>query len=280
MSFPLLSVIIPCYNQGKFLMEALNSLDLCDKSKFETIIINDGSTDSLTNKLLEELKKEGYNIIIQENKGLGGARNTGILFARGKYILPLDADNAIYPNYINKSIEILEANSQVAVVYGNAEFFGNKKGVLMPGEFNLQQLMLGNFIDACAVIRKTVLDEVGMYDNMPIMGYEDWDLWLRIAFKGYEFRYFNETLFKYRVTSNSMMRNLKKDIKRRNEIEDYFTTKYAGKLSFDFVNNYFFYHLKKRPFFILYRMVLKKYLPSYYNQLILQHKLYKGHIYD
>jgi len=277
---PIVSIIIPCYNQGKYLQEALTSLQSIDNTIVEIIIVNDGSTDAFTNDYLSTLDTKKYTIITQENKGLGAARNTGILRSKGRYILPLDADNAIHIQYINKGIEILDADANVAVVYGNAELFGDKVGVLAPGKFNLQQLMWINYIDACAVIRKSVLIEVGLYDTMPVMGYEDWDLWLRIAFKGYKFYYINEVMFRYRVNSNSMMRDLKKDNMRRNKIEEYLTHKYEDKLDFDYISNYFFYHLKKRPFSILYRLIVKKYFPNHYNKLILQNKLYKGHIYD
>jgi len=280
MSAPIISVVIPCYNQGKYLKDALDSLHQCDSALFETIIVNDGSTDEFTNQYLEELSKTGYNVIFQQNTGLGGARNSGIHRATGKYILPLDADNKIYPAYLERSISILDNNENVAVVYGNANYIGEKKGVLKPGPFNLQRLMLGNYIDACAVIRKTVIEEVGFFENMKIMGYEDWDLWLRIGFKGYGFQYLDEVLFDYRVSADSMMKTLNASIQQQNEIETYFLNKYKDKLSFDFVYDYMVYRFKKKPFKHLYKILLKKFFPEYYNELVNQNKIYKGFLYD
>ncbi len=278
MSEKLVSVIIPCFNQGIYLADALESLKNCDNSLFETIIINDGSTDEYTNNYLADLSKQGYQVIFQDNKGLGGARNTGILHAKGKYILPLDADNKIRNNYIAEAVNILEQNSEIAVVYGNAALFGDKTGTLQPGRFNLQQLMIGNYIDACAVFRKSAANEVGLYDNMRIMGYEDWDLWLRMAFSGYRFYYINKVLFDYRVVANSMMRTLNADIRRQNEIMDYFTEKYADKLNFELVYDHVVYKMKKRPFSFLYYLLLKKYFPSYYFTLIKENKIYKNRL--
>src|SRR5688500_6267480 len=123
---PLISVIIPCFNQGKYLKDALDSLEKCDKRLFETIIVNDGSTDDFTNKYLESLRDEGWSVIFQKNLGLGGARNTGIENARGKYILPLDSDNRIHPEYITESLRIFQSDPEIAVVYGNANYFGEK----------------------------------------------------------------------------------------------------------------------------------------------------------
>ncbi len=276
----IISVVIPCYNQGIFLKEALDSLELCDKKLFEVIIINDGSTDHFTNKYTERLYEQGHHVIFQENSGLGQARNIGIKQAKGKYILPLDADNKIYPGYISKSLEILEKNEHIAVVYGNANFFGEKGGILKPGPFNLQKLMLGNYIDACAVIRKSVIEEVGLYENMKIMGYEDWDLWLRMAFAGHKFYYIDEVMFDYRVLASSMMRNLNRDIEKQNKIEQYFIEKYSEQLSPESINDRFIYKMKKSPLNFFYRLVLRKFFPSYYSKLIKENKMYIGYFYD
>lgn len=276
----LVSIVIPCFNQGIFLKDALDSLKDCNPISFEVIIVNDGSTDEFTNQYLRSLFEQGYKVIFQENVGLGQARNNGIKQAQGEYILPLDADNRIYPGYITKGVQVLDENKAVAVVYANSNYIGQKRGTLIPGDFNLQRLMMGNYIDACALIRKSVIEEVGYYDNMKIMGYEDWDLWLRIAFKDHKFFYINEVLFDYRVTDNSMMRSLNKDIGKQNEIEDYFINKYYGKLSFEYVNDYFIYKIKKKPFKFLYRLILKKYFRGYYMKLINQNKMYKGYLYD
>lgn len=274
------SVVIPCYNHGQYLEDVLKSLDQCDTNLFEVIIVNDGSTDEYTNQYLLDLSRKGYNVISQKNLGLGAARNEGIKKAKGKYILPLDADNRIHPDYITKSLEVFEKYDDIAVVYSNANYFGEKTGILRPGPFNLQRLMLGNYIDACAVIRKTVIEEVGFYDNMRIMGYEDWDLWLRIGFKDYKFYYIDEALFDYRVTNNSMMRSLNADIKRQNEIEQYFIDKYKDKLSYNDILDHLIYKAKKRPFNFFYKLLLQKVFPSHYNKLIRENKIYRGFYYD
>ncbi|MFP5042848.1 glycosyltransferase family 2 protein [Parasediminibacterium sp. JCM 36343] len=276
---PLVSVIIPCYNQGSFIQEALDSLSFWDANLIETIIINDGSTDSFTNQYLADLKGKGYNVIFQENKGLGEARNTGIRASIGKYIVPLDADNKLLPGY-KEGLNILENDPQIAVLYGDRNFFGDKQGIEITGEFNLQRLMLGNYIDACAIIRKSVLEEVGYYDPMKIMGFEDWDLWLRIAFKGYGFYYLNAVTFEYRFIRNSMMRSLNADIKKQNEIELYLIQKYKDKLDYELLNNHFVYRVKKAPFNFFWRLVLKKYFYGYYDRLIRENKIYRGFLYQ
>jgi glycosyltransferase involved in cell wall biosynthesis len=279
MANPPISIVIPCYNQGHFIKDALESIQQCDAQLFEIIIVNDGSTDILTNQYLLELQTEGYHVIIQKNMGLGEARNSGINESKGKYILPLDADNRITPQYLTKGLEVFENDNEVAVVYGNANYFGDKTGVLKPGPFNLQRLMLSNYIDTCALIKKSAIEAVGLYDNMKIMGFEDWDLWLRLAFKEYKFHYIDEILFDYRVVSNSMMQSLNVNIQKQNEIKDYFLNRYPDKLDFEFVEDYFIYKFKKSPYQFLYQRMLKKYFPRHYNKLLLQHKLFKGMFY-
>ena len=280
MDLPLVSVVIPCFNQGIYIKDALASLASCNYMHKEIIIVNDGSTDSFTNDLLEQLQKEGYSVIFQENMGLGAARNAGILHSTGKYLLPLDADNKIRNNYISEAVAHLENNEDSAVVYGNAQKFGAETGLIQPGSFVLQRLMMGNFIDACAVIRRSALDAVGLYDNMKIMGYEDWDLWLRLAFKGYRFHYINDILFDYRVVTNSMMRSLNADISRQNEIEIYFANKFSDKLDFGFVEDRIVYQLKKRPVSNGYRLFIKNLFPAYFQRLVKENKMYKYLLYD
>ena len=163
----ILSIIIPCYNHGRYLREAVQSIAdyTTTPYQYEIIIVNDGSTDLQTIETLNQLNAEGYAIINQTNKGLGAARNTGIQSAKGKYILPLDSDNKINNVYLTKAIDVMEKNKSIAVVYGDAAYFGEKAGQWKMGGFNLQKLMLGNYIDACAVIRKEVLDGLGGYDE-------------------------------------------------------------------------------------------------------------------
>ncbi|WP_242057011.1 glycosyltransferase, partial [Planktothrix sp. FACHB-1355] len=119
------TVVIPCYNQGEFILEAISSVESCQDRVYEILVINDCSTEKVTLKVLDYLKENGYCIIEHErNLGLAEARNTGVKKARGRYILPLDSDNKIRPEYITKSMEILDKYPEVGVVYGDAEFFG------------------------------------------------------------------------------------------------------------------------------------------------------------
>jgi glycosyltransferase involved in cell wall biosynthesis len=233
---PRVSIIIPCYNHGQYIREAIDSVEkIADKNLYEIIIVNDGSKDEYTISMMDKLAAEGYHVINQVNQGLGRTRNNGIKAAKGDYILPLDSDNRIRPEYIYESIKILDAHPEIAMVYGDAEFFGDKSKRHVVGEFNLQNMMVENQIDACAVYRKSVWEAVGGYDEkMPIMGYEDWDMWLNMTFKNYKFHYVPEILFDYRVLGNSMLRSISVVNKKR--LFRYMDEKYKGYLNMDHMN--------------------------------------------
>ena len=200
------SIIVPCYNHGLFLQDALNSVrKILTPYPYEIIIINDGSTDEHTTKVLNSLEEEGYQILHQQNQGLAAARNNAISIAKGKFIIPLDSDNKLHKNYLTKAVEILEDKPEVDVVYGNPVFFGDEEGVKSIGEFSISKILACNYIDACSVFRKKLWEKLGGYDgNMPAMGNEDWEFWIHAFFKGAKFIYLNELCFYYRVLATSM----------------------------------------------------------------------------
>jgi len=218
----IVSVIIPCYNHGHFIEEAIESVEQYpDKAEYEIIIVNDGSTDDFTNKLLIKKKNEGYNVVFQKNQGLSAARNNAIKLAKGKYILPLDADNRIMPEYISKSIEIMENSEEIDIVYGDALYFGEKSGRWIVGEFDKERLLQANYIDACAVYRKTAWEKCkGYKEDMPY-GWEDWEFWLNLIEHNYRFHYIPEIMFYYRVSGNSMVTHIQKSAYKRKMLNTY-----------------------------------------------------------
>lgn len=274
------SIIIPCYNQGIFLLDALQSLEALDRNIVEIIIVNDGSTDPYTNEYIDALDKEKYQVVIQQNKGLAGARNTAIKIAKGKYIIPLDADNKLHPVFIKDGIEILDKNEQTTVVYGNARFFGAKDGDWTVGEYNLQKLMIENYIDACAMIRKDVLIAEGLYDeNMRYMGWEDWELWLRLSFKGHGFHYVNKLFFDYRVLDTSMSNSMFKSFKnyeKPNYLASYLQEKYPDHLGLKWMVKHVTGRFRKNPLLFLIKLFLQTYMPKTFDRLLKKNKIRIG----
>ncbi|QZZ21447.1 glycosyltransferase family 2 protein [Leptothermofonsia sichuanensis E412] len=215
-SDPVVSVIMPCYNQGRYLDEAVESVLAQTYHNFEIIVINDGSTDAETIEILRDYQKPGVSILHTDNRGPASARNTGIQQARGQYILPLDADDRIAPTYLEQAVNILDGNSNVGIVYCEAEFFGEKTGKFdLPG-FNFPGILLGNMIFNSSFYRKTDWEKVGGYrDNY--RGWEDYDFWLSLLELGREVIRIPETLYFYRQINTSRSNSMN----RQNWVEDY-----------------------------------------------------------
>jgi glycosyltransferase involved in cell wall biosynthesis len=201
------SIVIPCYNYGHMLREALASVERVRNSNLlEVIVVDDGSSEVETKKILDELEHEGHCVLRQPNRGPSAARNTGIRFAKGEFILPLDSDNRLRDVYLNEGVSLLMENSSVGVIYSDIEYFGESSGPIQAPEFDLLSLIRAGFIDVCALYRKRLWEEVGGYDeHMPWMGVEDWDFWLRVAFHGGTFVHLPKVGFDYRVRKDSVI---------------------------------------------------------------------------
>jgi glycosyltransferase involved in cell wall biosynthesis len=203
------SIVIPCYNDGAMLQEALASVDAVrNENVLEVIIVDDGSAEAHTTRILNEVAEARARVVHQPNRGPHAARNTGIRLAKGEFILPLDSDNRLRDAYLNEGVSLLKNNPCLGVVYSDAEYFGERTGRWHVPEFNLLSLIRGNFIDACALFRRTLWEEVGGYDEqMPWMGWEDWDFWLRVAYRGGNFVHLPKVGFDYRVRRDSLRIN-------------------------------------------------------------------------
>ena len=185
MSNPIVSIITPCYNQGPFLAEALESVLAQTFSLWECLIINDGSTDNTEEVALKYTMKDSRFIYIhQENLGVIAARNNGIRKSRGKYILPLDGDDKITNKYLEKAIEVLEHNDDVKIVYGDVEVFGASQGEYKLEPYSIRTLLVMNCISNSSFFRRTDFDRCGGYNPNMDGGYEDWDFWISLLEEG------------------------------------------------------------------------------------------------
>ena len=123
------SVIIPCYNSGLTILRSIQSIQTQTFKDIEIIVVNDGSDDAVTLKILKNVSKN-IKILNQKNKGLSSARNSGIREANSKYILPLDSDDYFSPTFIEKAIKKIESEEKTCCVYTNINIFGDIEGVL------------------------------------------------------------------------------------------------------------------------------------------------------
>ena len=216
---PKVSIIIPCYNQGKYLQDALNSILHQTFTDWEIIIIDDGSTDDFTIQILDKLVFKNTKILRTHNMGLASARNTGISHAIGKYILPLDADDVIGETYLEKSVTYFEENNNTKIVYCNAKYFGDSNEDWILPEFSMTKMLLQNLIFCSAVFRKCDYDKTEGYNCNMKYGWEDWDLWLSLIQKDSEVYKIPEVLFYYRKHPISMVSNIAQSEMKRKYLE-------------------------------------------------------------
>lgn len=204
---PLVSIIIPCYNAGKYLREAVASAQSQTYAPCEIIIVNDHSSDVHTCTVLEQLAAEGVSVITtpEGGKGPSAARNAGIFHATGVYILPLDADDKIAQTYVEKSVNVLETRSDIHICYCRASLFGLKQGTWDLPPYDPDVLLYRNMIFVTALFRKIDWEAVGGYDEEAQVGLEDHSFWLAMHARGYRAWQLPEILFSYRIRKNSMI---------------------------------------------------------------------------
>ncbi len=208
------SVIIPAFNADRFIAETVDSVMASTYAFVEVIIVNDGSTDN-TAEVLSYIKQKYTEIKIleQTNSGVAVARNLAIRHATGKYILPLDADDLITPDYIQKAYDIISTDEEVKVVYSQAEFIGDKTGLWKLPTFRLELLARKNLIFVSGLYRKSDYEKTGGYCP-EIKGPEDWDFWISMLKYGGKVVRIPEVCFYYRIHPGSKrvaVRNKKKE---------------------------------------------------------------------
>ena len=181
---PLVSVITPCFNHGRYLPAMLDGLAIQDYPLIESIIVDDGSSESDTRALLTELEESGRSAVIYQdgNRGPGAARNRGIDLARGRYLLFVDSDNVLLPGAVGKLVAQLQrAGERVGFVYPGIQHFGNRDDCFHPPAYNLHDLLHVNFADTCSLFDRDVFDAGLRFAEDIELGHEDWDLVLQLG---------------------------------------------------------------------------------------------------
>lgn len=247
----LVSIIIPCYNYGQFVQEAIDSALNQTYSNIEVIVVNDGSTDKLTNDFFNTYSHPKVKLVNQQNQGLPMARNNAISASSGKFFIPLDADDKLDKTFIEKTMDVIQTNANLGVVYTDQQFFGEENTIMPMKDFNFVDELVLNHVSVCSLINREVYNKVkekngfGYNPNMKY-GYEDWDLWINIAELGYEFKCVHEPLFFYRKSKTSMMSNtIKKHDYLMNQLLDNHKESYLKYFKEAFVNLHLLYKDKE-----------------------------------
>lgn len=181
--YPLISIIIPCYNVEKTILETLNSALNQSYPNVEIIIVDDGSSDDLV-KIIDPFLSVHTHIQVyqQENRGLPATRNAGFLKSKGDYLVFLDGDDLLDKTFLEQCYNEFEKDSSVSLVYSDVTLFEAEKGLLKLPKYSYQTLLTGNCIVATAMMRRDYFEEVGLYDeNLKFT--EDWELWIRYLYK-------------------------------------------------------------------------------------------------
>lgn len=199
---PIVSIIIPSYNQQDYLSDALDSA--IGQVASEVIVIDDGSTDKSL-EIAQRYERDNANVkvISQVNKGLASARNTGIMNAKGDFVLPLDADDILLDNCVEKLITAF-GDTQADIVAPSFKEFGITNRQVILDNPTLEDFKTANRIGYCSAIRKNALLEVGGYNPKMIWGAEDYDLWFDLLKRGKKLITIPEILWLYRTKKESM----------------------------------------------------------------------------
>ena len=213
MSEKLVSVIMPCFNDGAFIRESIASVWNQTYPHVELIIIDDGSDDEQTVSILAEIEKEGKCVLLHtEHEGPSGARNHGISKASGTYILPLDSDDTIDPTYIEKAVRKIEEKPEYGVVYCQADLFGEASGRWDLPNYSFEQMLRDNIVFITALFYKEDWEAVGGFKTNMEIGMEDYDFWIGLMELGREIYQIPEVLFHYRIKKKSRTTSLMSDI--------------------------------------------------------------------
>lgn len=204
---PRISVLIPCYNLGRYLDEAVDSVLAQSFDDFEILIVDDGSTDPGTRSLLHSYQKPRTSVFRTENRGLAAARNFLIEKARGELLCALDADDRLHPSFFEKATGAFDADPSLTFVSSWIEAFGAEEWTWRQDRCDLRALLSEDTVMTAALVRRDAVVAEGGYDEeMPSPGDEDWDLWIRLVKAGHRGVILPETLFYYRRRPGSMSR--------------------------------------------------------------------------
>jgi glycosyltransferase involved in cell wall biosynthesis/GT2 family glycosyltransferase len=230
---PLVSIIIPHYNLGAYLPETIASARAQTFTDCEIIVVDDGSTDEASLKVVAEVEagKHGpVRVVRKRNGGLSSARNAGTGAARGRWVVPLDADDVLDPMFVEKMLTAARLNPGIAYATSLVSFFTEEQRDLQSGWVPLgidrDILAYWNCAGSCtALIERAAILEIGGYDEW-LTSFEDWDLYCRLAARGQRGAIVPEFLIGYRIRTASMLRT--EGTTNRARIRAYLYGKNAG----------------------------------------------------
>jgi hypothetical protein len=209
---PRVSVIVPVFNEERRVVAALDSVWRSRLGEFELVVVDDGSSDGTLDVVREWMRDHASVPALlarhPANRGLPATRNAAIELARGEEILPLDADNQIYPHCLERLTAALGSDPEAPFAYGILQTFDETgpRGVIGYFDWEPRRLWNGNYIDVLALIRKRALVQVGGFTtDIRLYGWEDYDLWCAFAARAMRPVHVREIVARYRRSADSMI---------------------------------------------------------------------------
>lgn len=210
---PTVSVIILSHNYGHDLARAARSVFEQRYAPLEVVILDVGSDDN-TWEIAQQIagQSSAIPVLIEQlpNVGPSVARNRGAAMTRGEFVLFLDADDYLSPEYLIKTVPILAANPRLSFVYVISQMFGDQIGQWSTGAYDFKRLCCENLFNYCVLLRRTAFDEVGGFDEENFGYYEDWELWIRLGKRGWDAIQLPEPLFFYQSHYNTSLMSYSK----------------------------------------------------------------------
>jgi glycosyltransferase involved in cell wall biosynthesis len=198
----MVSIIVPCFNYGHFITEALKSIAGQTYADWECVIVNDGSTDD-SRSVIETFIRDDprFRLVNIQNSGVSVARNTAVAHSRGTWLFPLDADNRMLPDCLAKCMAQVQRDPGLRLVYTEAELFGAETGLWRLPPFDYKTMLKYNMIDNSCLFRREDFDRVGGYRTNMVYGLEDWDFNIALLHGVAKDRVFkiDEPMYQYRV---------------------------------------------------------------------------------
>jgi len=210
-SSPEVSVVVTLYNYAGVVRETLDSVAASEDVAFEIIVVEDRATDASRAVVVDYLAAhpDVPSVLLAKdaNEGLAAARNAGFAAARGELVMVMDADNHVYPTCLRWLADAMRADADAAAAYAILEDFGTQRNIRSALAWDVERLCRANYIDAQAMWRRSAWEHLGGYrdDDDEVYGWEDWDLWLRLAADGGHATLVPQVLGRYRVQPGSMI---------------------------------------------------------------------------
>src|SRR3954465_6449590 len=216
---PRISVLMPCFNHGAFIGEAIESVLAQTLQDFEIVVVDDGSTDAVTAQTLSQLRTARTTVLTTKNRGLPAARNHAARHASGEFFCALDADDKLVATWFEKAIGVFDERPEIAFVSHWLDTFGDEHWTWKPERCDLPSLLARNAVNGAALVRRNAFEAVGGYDEWGREGCEDWDFWLRLVERGFGGAIIPEVLFHYRRRADSMSREMLDQQRYRRPLE-------------------------------------------------------------